>query len=113
MSKTSLKSWDDVLACSCDSCLALSRIRDRCLATNEPLFICDCRMFGEGKLWVVQDFNLIFNGKPADDSNKYLTKKAAVAAVLAAQNHCDVFLSSWPYKNPETKDYLWRRERVK
>jgi len=104
-------SWNDVLACSCLSCLALKEIRARCLVADEPLFVYDCRMWPAEKPWVVVSIKRLFVSK-APDEDKFATIEEAVAAVQKTQRHCDVMASSWPLKPGGSADYLWHREEA-
>ena len=103
--------WSHVLACPCGSCLAMTEIYNRCMAANEILFVMDCRMFPESKPWVIANIEAVFISK-AREEDKFAAMEEAVVAVLNVQQHCDVFLSSWPLKQPGSRDYLWHREDV-
>ena len=105
------KSWNEVFACSCLVCLALKEIYARCQSANEPLFVCDCRMHTQDRPWTVPNVNTMFDGAVPRE-RQFDTMEEAVSAVLKEQRHCDVFLSSWPLKQPGSRDYLWHREEV-
>jgi hypothetical protein len=102
-------SWNDIQACSCPACAALTLIHNRCVETGGLLFVVDCRMWPEDRPWVLGSVDRMFVS-PAPDDWKYPDRESAVAAVLAQQSHCDVFESSWPMKPNGFKDYAWRRE---
>jgi hypothetical protein len=97
-------SWDDVLACPCRSCRHLSDVYLRCQATEEFLYVHDCRMFGRG--FCVVDCREVFvqPGTGAKD----LDADEAVAYVLTRQNHCDLFVSSFPYRVYGEPDFRWQ-----
>lgn len=98
--------WLDVVRCACNSCVALTQIYNRCCETREPLYVQDCRMFGQPHPWGVADIRSVFVS-PCPEENKYLTRKAAVEAVLSVQSHCDVFESSFPLLFNGETDFRW------
>jgi hypothetical protein len=95
-------SWEEVNACDCAACQALTEIYLNGHNSGEFLFVCDARMYGAG--FVVADLRHVFVGTAAQVRD--LEVSEAVAIVLDKQRHCDVFLSSFPELHG--KDFLWR-----
>lgn len=103
------QNWNDVERCPCESCQALLVIRDRCRAFDEPMFVCDCRMYGRG--FQVGDINKLFVDA-ATVGDGFGTAGEAVNALREQQRHCDVYLSTWPVKavTEEEAEYRWSAE---
>lgn len=102
-------SWAQAEACGCRACRAIVEIRQRCDELQEPLFVCDCRMWGRG--FQVGDIRKLFVS-PATDGVAHRTAEDAAARVFETQQHCDIYLSSWPMRPDGSMDFYWRRWQV-
>ena len=101
------RSWDDVLACPCDSCVSLSAIYKSCIEASASLYVHDCRMFNHG--FQAVEIDRVFLG-PAAVGPDFPTVIDAVGFVLDRQSHCDAFVSSWPRREEGRKDFTWTVE---